>query len=224
MTSILKKCPLFTGLSSDEIENCLQSSHAEVITVNKDDWIFQQGDIPRKLMVLLEGAVVIGNDSSYGKRSIIAALEHPGELFGEIFLFLNKQVYENYAQAIEPSKILQIPKEFLYHAGPKDSPYHDTLILNMLSIFAQKAYYLNRKLQIISYTTLRQKIAKIFLHNCSDNGQVTLSMSREELADFLNTARPSLSRELMRMQEDGLIRIDKRKVFIPDRNLLQSIL
>lgn len=31
----------------------------------------------------------------------------------------------------------------------------------MLAIFAQKAYYLNQKIQIISCATLRQKIAKI---------------------------------------------------------------
>ena len=51
---------------------------------------------------------------------------------------------------------------------------------------------------------------------------MTLSMNREELADFMNTARPSLSRELMKMQEDGIIKIEKRNIQIIDFDALQN--
>ena len=94
----------------------------------------------------------------------------------------------------------------------------------MLSILAQKAYFLNQKVQILSCATLRQKIARILLKNCRPDGKVLLAMNREELADFLNTARPSLSRELMKMQDDGLITIQKRDIFITDFDGLQNIL
>ncbi len=92
----------------------------------------------------------------------------------------------------------------------------------MLSILAQKAYYLNQKLNILSSNTLRQKISKLLLRNSSKDGNVILKMNREELADFLNVARPSLSRELMKMQEDGLIKIDKNKIKIIDFNEMQN--
>ena len=46
----------------------------------------------------------------------------------------------------------------------------------------------------------------------------------EEMADFLNVARPSLSRELMRMQEEGLVKVTKRGIFVPDSLALQKIL
>jgi CRP-like cAMP-binding protein len=49
-------------------------------------------------------------------------------------------------------------------------------------------------------------------------------MSRQEMADFLNAARPSLSRELMRMQNDGLITVEGRKITVKDRNALEEIL
>ena len=49
-------------------------------------------------------------------------------------------------------------------------------------------------------------------------------MNREELADFVNTARPSLSRELMSMQTDGLIRVDKRTIQILDFDRLNELL
>ena len=65
---------------------------------------------------------------------------------------------------------------------------------------------------------------KFLLDNCSADGNITLSMNREELADFLNTARPSLSRELMKMQEEELIRIKKKDINITDIEKMQKYL
>lgn len=223
MISQLKKSPLFFGMSESEIETCLSCSRSEIVSYEKDEMIFRQRDVPSKLLVLAEGSVIVFNDSSTGKRSIMATFDQPGELFGEVFVFLNKREYDHYAQAASPSKILQMPREFLYHTCGNSCGHHEKLISNMLSILAQKAYFLNQKLQIVSCATLRQKIAKVLLHSCGADGKVTLSMNREELADFLNTARPSLSRELMKMQEDGLLKIEKRDIFIPDAEKLQGI-
>ena len=92
----------------------------------------------------------------------------------------------------------------------------------MLAIFAQKAYYLNQKIQIISCATLRQKIAKILLEYGKAGESPAITMNREEMADFLNVARPSLSRELMRMQEEGLVKVTKRGIFVPDSLALRK--
>ena len=46
-------------------------------------------------------------------------------------------------------------------------------------------------------------------------------MKREELADYLGTTRPSLSRELMNMQDEGLIEIDRSKIKILNREDLE---
>lgn len=222
MISQLKKSPLFFEMTESDIESCLKCSGSEIVHYEKDELIFRQHDVPRKLLVLVEGAVVVGNDSSSGKRSIVATLDQPGDLFGEVFLFLNKHEYDHYAQAVSSAKVLHIPKEFMYHSCGKDCDYHTKMISNMLSILAQKAYFLNRKLQIVSCATLRQKIARVLLQNSSPDGWVTLSMNREELADFMNTARPSLSRELMKMQDEGILKIEKRKMKIINFEKLQN--
>ena len=56
------------------------------------------------------------------------------------------------------------------------------------------------------------------------DGTVALAMNREELADWLNIARPSLSRELMRMQKDGFIEIKGKQIYIPDALLLEDLI
>ncbi len=220
----LKNSPLFFGMSEGEINNCLICSKSDVVSYGKDEIVFYQKDVPTHLLILIEGSVTICNDTATGKRSIIATFHQSGELFGEVFVFLKREEYDHYVQAITPAKIMRIPKEFFFHTCQKNCEYHARLISNLLTILANKAYILNQKVQILSCVTLRQKIATLLLRNSNADGKVSLSMKREELADYLNTARPSLSRELMNMQADGLIRIQKRDIRILNFDKLQSIL
>jgi len=212
---------LFAQMTADDISHCLACSRSELVAYEKDQPIFFQQDKPQKLFILVEGSVAICRDTASGQRNRITTISQPGELFGEVFLFLNKQEYDNYAVAVSPSKVLQMPREYLFHSCGKNCDYHTLLISNMLSVLAQKAYYLNQKLQIMASPTLRQKISKILLQNASADGTVALHMNREELADFLNTARPSLSRELMKMQADGLLKIDAKRIRVLDFEQLQ---
>ena len=185
--------------------------------------IFLQDDVPNYMMILMSGKVAVCSDSSAGKRSIIALIENPGELFGEVFLFLNHDEYANYACASSPSKILEIPKEYLTRLGDKPSALQNKMLSNLLTIFAERTYYLNNRLQVLSCSTLKQKIARFILQNMNDRDRVTLKMSREEFADFLNAARPSLSRELMKMQEDGYIKVVRKDLIVKNLEGLKSL-
>ena len=224
----LRKCPLFTGMTEEEINYLLSWCKAETIELKRDSYLFHQGDIPEKLPILLSGRMLVGNDTSSGKRRVVATIEEPGTIFGEIFLFLNRKEYENHAQAAEDSRILLLPG-WIFFAKPegrmeqRERELHDKILSNLLTVFAQKAYYLNQTLQILTLGNLRQKIARLFLNHQEENGRVGLQMNREAMASYLNTARPHLSRELMKMQEEGLIEIRKKEIYIKDLEGLESL-
>ena len=208
-------------MTEEEIELCLKEARADILGFRKGEMIFNQGDKPRYITMLVEGSVSVGNDSVNGKRSILGMFSNPGELFGEVFLFLNHDEYANYACASSPSKILEIPKEYLTRLGDKPSALQNKMLSNLLTIFAERTYYLNNRLQVCS--TLKQKIARFILQNMNDRDRVTLKMSREEFADFLNAARPSLSRELMKMQEDGYIKVVRKDLIVKNLEGLKSL-
>ena len=210
-------------MTEEEIELCLKEAKADILGFRKGEMIFNQGDRPRYITMLVEGSIAVGNDSVNGKRSILGMFSTPGELFGEVFLFLNYDEYANYACASEPSKILEIPKEYLTRLGDKPSPLQNKMLSNLLTIFAERTYYLNNRLQVLSCSTLKQKIARFILQNMNDRDRVTLKMSREEFADFLNAARPSLSRELMKMQEDGFIKVVRKDLIVKNLEGLKSL-
>ena len=82
---------------------------------------------------------------------------------------------------------------------------------------------MTKKLHLLSSTSLKEKLAIYFLDNTDAAGRVKLGMNREDLADFLGVARPSLSRELMNMQKDGLIRVEREDVYIEDMDRLENL-
>lgn len=223
MLSVLQNCPLFADIPAAVLPGLLSSVQAETAAYDKGELVFSQLDEPRKIMILLAGSVAICNDTNMGKRNVVALLDQPGELFGEVFVFLNKETYGNYAQVVTAAKILEIPKAAFSTPPKGESEWQVKMISNMMTILARKAYFLNQRLQIVSGVTLRQKIARMLLLHALPDGRVNLRMNREELADYLNTTRPSLSRELMHMQEEGLIKAEKRTIYLTDIEGLTNI-
>ena len=92
---------------------------------------------------------------------------------------------------------------------------------NMLEIQSEKNFSMTRKLHLLSGTTLRERISLWLLEQAGEIDVVNLTMNREELADYLGTTRPSLSRELMKMQQEKLIEADRNRIRIIDRETLE---
>jgi CRP/FNR family transcriptional regulator, dissimilatory nitrate respiration regulator len=213
MIDQIKNNILFKGLTQEEIEICLECSGAKMKEYDKNQIIFSRMNPPKALYVLIQGSVLVCKDSPDGKRYIVTTIEEK-DIFGEVYVFLENVDYNYYVTTNEESSILHIPKEYFFTTCDKTCNSHSKIIQNMLGILAQKAYFLNNKVQLLTSGTLRQKIAKYLLDNCSEKKYIQLNMNREQLAAYLNVTRPSLSRELMNMQEDGLIEVDRDMVKI----------
>ncbi|MGB5824312.1 MAG: Crp/Fnr family transcriptional regulator [Proteocatella sp.] len=219
---ILNQSYLFAGMTPGDIEKVLTCSGALMKNFNKGDIIFDQFDKPEYLFVLISGAVAVCKDSISGKRVIVTVIDSPGDIFGEIYLFLPQNEYDFYTLVTQMAEVLIIPRGFFTKTCSNACDYHSNLIDNMLGILSQKAYYLSQKLQILSSGTLRQKIARYLLDNCDSMGLVKMTMNREVFADYLIVARPSLSRELIKMQEEGLVEIKGKSIKIVDVDALEN--
>lgn len=77
---------------------------------------------------------------------------------------------------------------------------------------------------MLSSGSLKKRISAYLLDSCDASGVVHLAMNREQLADYLNTERPSLSRELMKMQRDGLVTAGRKEIIIDNMDELNRIL
>lgn len=212
---------LFRGFDPHEIPMLLDNPGIRVINRSAHDYIFMRGELPVSLFILLSGKISVERVDINGKRSVMSVFSEPGMVFAEVYLFLDDQAYDYDCRCLTDVEALTMPR-VLFDPENKH-PFTQQLINNMLSILSQKAFYLNRKVLVLGSYTLRQKIASYLLQQAGPDAQVQLALKREDLADYLGTARPSLSRELKAMQADGLICIDRDAITLCNIQGLQKL-
>lgn len=229
MVENIKNCDqihLFRDISKEEIEKMFRCSKTAERFFEEGSYIFRQGETPKNLFLVLEGTVMISKDFASGKRDVLFMVGQ-GDVFGEMFLFADTKAYWYDAIAQGRVKVLEIPWQFFYCFCSNACEHHRMITRNMLEIQSEKNFTMTRKLHLLSGTTLRERIALWLLEQTDDDGvgtdTVRLAMNREELADYLGTTRPSLSRELMKMQQEQLIEADKNTIRIVNRDALEVL-
>ena len=207
----LQQLQIFQNLTEEELEKSLVCSQAVVKKYPKDTYIFRQGDVPLKLYFILEGMVELGSINLNGKitRSSYVTV---GEEFGEVEMFLRQSAYSGYAKAKNEVSVLEVSQNFFGGRCERNCVHHSKVVFNMLQLFAEKAEKCNRQIEVLTSGNLRQRVAAYLLENCNPDYRVRLHMNREDLAVYLNTTRPSLSRMLLTLQDEGIIRLVGRKV------------
>ena len=89
-----------------------------------------------------------------------------------------------------------------------------------------KIITLNKSITGLSLTSIRQKISNYLLSEYDIQGNlfINLNMTKQKLSEKLGIPRPSLSRELINMKDEGLIDYSKDVIKILDINSLRNIL
>lgn len=221
---MLRNTFLCKGLTEEEFQYFVKHAGIQMKQYKKNEYIFQEMEQPTKLFLLVEGFISVYRVSMSGKIQSIADIVDPGDIFGEVYLYMQKPQYELNAVAKSDSIILTMHSQ-IFSVGEVELPtVYYKLMKNLLMMFAKKAYILNSKIQVLNSGSLRQRIVRYILNSSQKNGVVKLGLTREEMADFLNTTRPSLSRELGNMQKEGLIHIEGKKLKLLDIDKLDSYL
>lgn len=222
MTDKLKESKLFRDIDENEMKEMLVCAKAREREYEAEEYIFRQEQKPSKLFCLIEGRVMIAKDFSSGKRDVLFMIEE-GEIFGEMFLFSDAESYWYDAIAQEKVKLVELPWEFFYHFCKNACRHHQLITRNLLEIQSEKNFFMTKKLHLLSGTTLRERIAIWLLQQNTEHDRIQLHMKREEMADFLGTTRPSLSRELMKLQQEGFIIAEKNSIMIKERDKLEDM-
>ncbi|MDD7306583.1 MAG: Crp/Fnr family transcriptional regulator [Peptoniphilaceae bacterium] len=212
----IKSIPIFKNLTDKDIRILEKTLQIEEKIYKKNSYIFMQNDKAKNLYYLLEGDIIVSKVDFNGKRSIVQNFKDK-VLFGEIYAYLN-ETYDFSAMANEDSKVLAIKDFKKIFSIDLDRSF----LLSFIDLIAKKCLLLSRKNQINTQFTLRQKIANYLIYN-EEKNVVNLEMTREELADFLATTRPSLSRELSKMKSEGIIDVKGKIIKILDKDTIYDL-
>jgi len=218
--SILCRCPVFRGLTEDEIRDLLQRIHYQIKHYQKDEVVVFAGDEVKYLLVILAGNVRGEMIDYSGKTVKIEDIEAPKPL-ASAFLFGKENKFPVTVTSNITTKILAIPvPEFL-----KLLQVNSVLLRNYLNSISTRAQFLSQKLHFLSFKTIKQKVAHFLLKEAGDRfHSFELNNTQEQLAGLFGVTRPALARVLGEMQSDGLIKIEKKTVTLLDKAKLNELL
>ena len=114
----------------------------------------------------------------------------------------------------QKSKVLFIKVPSAQNKTCRTCPYKMTVLENILREVAREAVYLNLKIQLLSQPTLRDKLLFYLnvMHDSQHSHVFTIPFTREKLAQFICADRSAVSRELSRMQREGIITIEGKQI------------
>lgn len=221
---VIKNNQLFNNLSEDEIRQILKCGKATVVDFKDNQVVFNKDETIRMLGIVIEGQFNLISQKYNGTRVIVTVLEQ-NDLFGEALAFSTSNESPYDLVSLGNSKALIIPYNIFFTMCKEVCEFHNSLINNMLSILSDKIVMLNNKMNILNAESLRGRIALylLSLYKKTDSMIFDMPMKRQELADFLNVKRPSLSRELSNMQQENIIDVYRSTIKILDMNRLKEL-
>jgi CRP-like cAMP-binding protein len=206
----IRKCPLFKGLTDNEIIDLMHAVRYRVIRLYKGDFLFVASEECFHANLLIDGEVVAYLEGT-SDRYIRMSTFHAGNMFAPAFLFAQDRRYPVTVQATTITKVLRIQSVDFERLLELDS----RLAKNFTVILSNLIAGLTKKVEML-LLSVRDKIM-FFLkeeQHRQQSNTIKLSMSRQELADYFGIQKYSLQRALNELQESGAIRIDGKTIEI----------
>ncbi|KYH30946.1 transcriptional activator FtrB [Clostridium tepidiprofundi DSM 19306] len=218
----LKKTNLFENIEDDELKRMLFCLKPKIMAYKRKEFITIAEDNFTGIGIVLQGEVIISKENALGDKAIMAKLEE-GNVFGEMIAFSDRSKWHVTIIASKNCTVLFLPAEKIIGNCPRMCIGHKVLIQNMLKIVSQKALGLDRKIEYLTMKSIRNKISSYLLeqYNIKGKSKFSIPLKRNELAEFLNVSRPSLSRELIKMRKEGIIEFYKSSFEIIDLEKLK---
>ncbi|HEX4036529.1 MAG TPA: Crp/Fnr family transcriptional regulator [Acidobacteriaceae bacterium] len=223
VASALGALPLFSGLSPDELR--LLAAHAVRKRFAQGELLFSEGDPCRGLHIIATGKLRIFKSSSSGREQVLA-VEGPGGSVAELPVF-DGGSYPASVSAVEDSQILFISRDELRRFCLD----HPEVALKILAVVGARLRRLVGIIEELSFATVRQRLVAALLRLAQNEGTRTpqgiefqLPGTHQDLAHQLGTVRELVSRNLMRLQAEGLLHVEARSIVVRDMPGLTAIL
>lgn len=223
LAAVLEKTALFSGLTPEELQ--LLAARTVRKSFAAGELLFTEGEPCHGLHIIARGKVRIFKTSAGGREQVLA-VNNPGESVAELPVF-DGGPFPASAMAIETAEIAFISRrDFQAYCME-----HPEVALKVLATVGGRLRRLVGIIEELSFTTIRQRLITALLRLAEVEGKRTergiefqLPASHQELANELGTVRELISRNLMRLQAEGLIDVDARQIVVKDIKGLKALL
>lgn len=210
------------NLNAEESEQLAQTlTHMEPL--KPGEYIFRQGDPFESLHIVRTGTAKSYITTADGQQQIVS-FHFPGEILG-MDAFENR-CHNSSAQALETLSLCSFSPEVFDMLSLACPNFH----AHSLSMFSRELIHIHEMVRVIGQGSIKEKLAAFLLGISARMKELgyseiefILTMSRNDIANFLGVASETVSREFTHLQKEGVLLVDRRRVRIESMQSLKTL-
>jgi CRP/FNR family transcriptional regulator len=221
IVATLQATALFSALDRSEVTAFAE--RAVIRRFSTGELLFSEGEQCAGLYVVASGRVRIFKTSPGGREQVLT-VEGPGSSIAELPVF-DGGAYPASAAAVEEALLLFVSRNDFRACCLE----HPEVALKVLQVVGARLRRLVGIIEELSFTTVRHRLIAWLLREAQTNGRSSqagtvfeLQVSHQELATHIGTVRELVSRNIARLQAQGLIQVKGREVTVINSEGLES--
>jgi CRP-like cAMP-binding protein len=214
----LQQCKLFKGLEGDEIIELMHAVRYRIVHYRKGELFALAGTVCQHADIIISGEMAAHMMSPSG-RELRMSLHHSGNMLAPAFLFSKENQYPVTVEAVTDSRVLRLlpsDMEILLQADHR-------ICMNFIGILSTVVSFLTKKVSLLSMS-IREKVCFYLKEQIHEQQtlDLCLPMSRQQMAEHFGIQKYSLQRCLNELQEEGIIELKGKTVYVKDRKRLDN--
>lgn len=193
LSELLLSLPIFRNATREVVNTLITNSPNRIARYDRGELIALQGSRVKNLLILLSGKVRAQMTSQEGRRLVVDNIDAP-EILASAFVYSTDSKYPVSIEAIEPCTLWHLDKEYFI----RFMSCYPMVMRAFLESISDRCNFLSQKLNTLNLQSLRERIIN-YLHKYGSLGK------QEDLALLLGVARPSLSRLLSDLVDEGIL-------------------
>ena len=214
----LLQLPLFQGLCKDDFTTLIEKVKLHFITCKEGETIAAQDEICNRLLFILDGEVTVKRTDKEHHYSLTEQLDAPHiiELYSMFGMY---PTFKATYKAKTEVKLLSINKPYIYNELHK----YEIVRINYLNLLSNTCQSAHRKLWNSHHGTMEAKIAHFLTNRClKPQGEKVLHITMEDLGSLIDETRMNVSRLLNELQQNELLQLRRKEIYIPSLEKLTA--
>ena len=209
----LRRVPFFAVLGEEELRRL--AAHCVVRYLSKDELLFAEGEPCEGMYVVKSGAIKMFKMADNGREQVLV-IERAGSTVGELPVFDGGNLPAS-AAALEDSSLLFLPKREFLSLCRQNSEVAFAVIRSL----AWRFRYLTALVEELSLKEVSHRLARFLRDRALGVGVRTrrgiefpLEETNQQIAAEIGTVRDLVSRNLRRLVDRKIIKMERRKVIV----------
>lgn len=206
----LRAVDIFKDLTAEEVEAIHTTMPTDRQTAGTV--FYRPEEKGERLFILKEGRVIFYRLTADGKRVLLGEAG-PSTVFGEMGL-VGQGMYDGFAEAQEDSLVCSLSRSALEELLIR----RPQVALRLLELIGRRLRDLEDQMELVAYASVRQRVARVLLKLAAPDlsPREVVGYTHPDLGDVIGALRQTVSEELRRFQDEGLVQVGRKRILLLD--------